>query len=306
MKGISRLQFLGSGSIGIVWKITDVVAVKRPTNDENGQVQNEYRIYDLLEKHPTCPNIVRSFYRIPSANFMQYMSGGTLDTRLRKRQTRDPTHDIVIDVSDREPACLVWRWMAELTDAVAWLECLGYVHGDLRPSNLLLDGEDHLKIADFDNTTTIGAVFDGLQPPYARILGDEAMGNRGAYGYHGPRTEQFAIGSVIYYTTRGFEPYNDVWLGTDHYDTILDYLQQMIFPPTGDGEIDRIIRNCWYGEFTSIQHLHGEITNTCPIVLSDMAKAMDEVEYNFASQQCEDLVANGILDHAPRPMAILS
>ena len=54
--------------------------------------------------------------------------------------------------------------MAELTAAIAWLESLGYVHGDIPSPNLLLDGGDYLKVIDFDNTVVMGS----------RVLGGEA------------------------------------------------------------------------------------------------------------------------------------
>ncbi|KAL8698698.1 MAG: hypothetical protein Q9201_006433 [Fulgogasparrea decipioides] len=278
--------------------------MKRPIKDDNEQVQNEYRIYDLLDKHPN-PNVVRSFYRIPSANCLQYMSGGTLDQRLRKHQTRDPIHNLVVNVNHKEPAHLVWRWMAELIDAAAWLECLGYAHGDLRPTNLLLDSEDHLKVADFDSTTAIGTVFDGLQPPYARVLGDEAAEARGTFGYHGPRTEQFAIGTLVYYMTRGCEPYDSEWLGEGHEERVVDRLQAMVFPPTSNAEIDTIIRKCWHGKFISIQRLNTEVIHARPVVLSSLAKALDKAECDFASRQCRRLIAQGVLDQAHRGLVIL-
>ncbi|KAL9004830.1 MAG: hypothetical protein Q9188_002374, partial [Gyalolechia gomerana] len=298
MSESSRPKLLGWGSTGIVYKLTNTIAVKRTNLNETEPTTNEYRIYDLLDKYPACPNIIPSFYRIPSTIFFQYMSGGTLDQRLRKHQSRDE-HGIVVDVAQKEPAYLVYRWMAELIDATAWLESLGYTHGDLRPSNLLLDGEDHLKIADFDNTTTIGDVFDGLQPPYARVLGDEGGKDRGTFGYCGPRTEQFAIGSLIYYMTRGFEPYDGEWLGEDHEITVVERLQAMVFPQLSDGNVDMAIRNCWRGEYTSIQDLNTEVKHTCPDTSSDMAKAIDENAFRSAEQKCRQLVAEGVLDHAP-------
>jgi len=76
-------------------------------------------------------------------------------------------------------------------------------------SNLLLDSNNHLKLIDFDNTTKARFVFDNCQPPYARLLGDEAANNRGTFRYHGPRTEQFAIDSIFYYMTRNYKPYDN-------------------------------------------------------------------------------------------------
>jgi serine/threonine protein kinase len=64
----------------------------------------------------------------------------------------------------KEPTRKVELWTAELSGAVARLESLGLVHGDLRPDNLLLDGRDHLKLVDFNRTEKIGTELHGSLP----------------------------------------------------------------------------------------------------------------------------------------------
>ena len=300
MTEILQPKLLSWGSVGIVYKVTEHIAVKRAFVDDNKGVRNEYRIYDFFDSVPKCPNLVQSFYRIPSANFLQYLSGGTLDERLRRHQKRDPVTDLVSEVTYKEGEKLVWRWMAELIDAIAWLESLGYAHGDIRPPNLLLDNDDHLKVIDFDNTIALGTTFDGCQPPYARVLGDEASGNRGAFGYHGPRTEQFAIGSVFYYMTRGYEPYDNEWLGDAHGPTVVGLLQEMKFPTTDDSDFDTIIRKCWHGEYELIRSLKLEVMRLGRGIGFSMAKAMGQEEYEARQRECRQLVENGVLDDTPR------
>ena len=293
-------KLLSFGAVGIVYQVTHDIAVKRAFADDDKGIQNEYRIYDLLDNMPCCPNLIRSFYRVPSANFLQYLSGGTLDQRLRQHQIRDPVNDRVIRVKDYEPQSLTWRWMAELTDAIAWLESLGYVHGDIRPPNLLLDDSDHLKVIDFDNTAAVGSAFDGCQPPYARVLGAEAAEDRGTFGHQGPRTEQFAIGSVIYYMTRGYEPYDNEWFGDDHGKEIVSLLQEKRFPKVGRNNTDTIIHKCWYGNYKLIKNLKVEVIRLDPSVKSSMAKAMQMEEYHARRQECKELVKLGVLDDTPR------
>jgi len=300
MTTTSKPKLLSIGAVGIVYQVTNDIAIKRAFADDDSGIQNEYRVYDLLDRMPSCPNLVRSFYRIPSANFLQYFSGGTLDRRLRRHQIRDPINDRVTGIKNYEAQSLIWRWMAELTDAIAWLESLGYVHGDIRPPNILLDSTDHLKVIDFDNTVALGSVFDGCQPPYARVLGDEDAENRGTFGNHGPRTEQFAIGSVICYMTRGYEPYDDEWFGDDHGPEVVSLLQEKNFPNIDDNDIDTIIHKCWYGEYKWIKSLKSEVMRLGRCTESSMAKAMREEEYQANRQECERLVKAGVLSKTPR------
>ncbi|KAL8800000.1 MAG: hypothetical protein Q9182_005481 [Xanthomendoza sp. 2 TL-2023] len=221
---------------------------------------------------------------------------GTLDERIRAQQTRDPVHNLVTKVNSKQPAYLIWRWIAELTEAIAWLEYLGLAHGDLRPGNLLLDGGNHLKVSDFDCATAYGEASDGLPPPYARVLGADGGEDRNTFGYVGPRTEQFAIGSLIYLMTRGFEPYDSEWLGKDHETKMVSLLRAMKFPPTSDSEVDKVIRNCWYGNYTSVQALNTTVMEICPGIRSRMAKVLDEHVFESAEQECKRLVEEGILD----------
>lgn len=93
----------------------------------------------------------------------------------------------------------------------------------------------------------------GAGPPWARILGPEAGSEEGTFGVCGNRTEQFAIGSVLYCMTRGHEPFE-----MDDFEDVtepVNRLQRMEFPPASDTELDRIIERRWRGQFSSVKDL---------------------------------------------------
>ncbi|KAJ4524889.1 hypothetical protein HRR78_003036 [Exophiala dermatitidis] len=226
-------KLLGWGDLGLVFELSDHIALKYAIAHGDPRFENENRIFDILERHAPCPHIVYSFLRVPNLNFMQRLSGGNLEMRLRSRQSRNPaTGQVVACTTEPEP--LILRWAKELAMAAAWLESLGLAHADIRPANLLLDAEDHLKLADFDNTQAIGTDVEVGTAPYCRVLGDEAGDLRGYFGLLGPRTEQFAIGSVFYYMVKG----------------------NMEFPHWDPNDMkERVIRDCWYGKFDCIEDL---------------------------------------------------
>ena len=172
---------------------------------------------------------------------------------------RDPATQQVSKVTNREPQGLVYRWMKELSNAAAWLESIGYAHCDIRPANILLDDEDHLKLADFDRTAKVGDSLEVGTAPFARLLGQEGGVDRGTYGDAGPRTEQFAVGLVFYLLTSGHDPYQDQWLGENHGPKMMDLLQNMIFPSADHSELDTLIQKCWLGGFDSIEILSDEM-----------------------------------------------
>jgi serine/threonine protein kinase len=49
------------------------------------------------------------------------------------------------------------RWIRQLVSAAAWLETLGYAHGDLRPQNILLDQSSNIVVTDSNATVKRGA-----------------------------------------------------------------------------------------------------------------------------------------------------
>lgn len=111
---------------------------------------------------------------------------------------------MVTKVERLEPLSLRKEWMNDLAQAVAFLESLNLVHGDLRHENILLD-HNRLKLSDFDYTVEIGTDFEACMAPYGRILnGNETdQGRRGTSCFLGSRTEQFALGSLYYLINYG-------------------------------------------------------------------------------------------------------
>ncbi|OAA69692.1 protein kinase domain-containing protein [Cordyceps fumosorosea ARSEF 2679] len=112
-------------------------------------VENE--TYDLIERHNPPPHFIRSFLRLPYAHFMQ-RPPESLEERLRGNRRVDPETGRCLEGAaagaDRPRRAL---GRGGCPRRFAWLEgALGVVQGDLRMANLLLDAEEHLKVADFD------------------------------------------------------------------------------------------------------------------------------------------------------------
>lgn len=97
--------------------------------------------------------------------------------------------------------------------------------------------------------------------PYGRLLNrnEPDEGRCGTSGSLGPRTEQFAIGSLCYFINYGYEVYGDRSLTDDpkeHGPKVMDLLQNMTFPElNGDPLIDGIIHKCWHNKYASISDL---------------------------------------------------
>lgn len=93
---------------------------------------------------------------------------------------------------------------------VQYLHSLGYIHGDMRPRNFLIDEYGIVKLSDFKFTTKIPN-----QP-----LGQKAILERGipaymspelftAEGVHSFQSDFWALGCVLYELRRGFLPFGN-------------------------------------------------------------------------------------------------
>lgn len=278
---LSSYRFLSIGAVGFVYQIDSCVVLKFPRDPNDERFSREIEIFNLFEKHSPCPDIVQSFLRDPKGNFLAYLSGGTLEQRLRGKGV--------------ESLSAIGRWAMEFSNAAAWLESLGYIHGDLRPLNIHFAAHDHLKLTDFDSVAKIRTRYDGAAPPWARLLGPEAGDENGTFGRCGAKTEQFAIGSIIYFATRGYEPYEMEDWGEDLGPKVVELLQRMKFPDLSRGCLDKIIEQCWNGQFATLKDL-AKKTSLLPGA-NELPRAfpLDKVHYEEIRRKCRHLVENGLL-----------
>lgn len=175
----SRPCLMTLGGIGAVYKLNDFLVVKVPCDPAEPDHATEQRVFDILERYPAHPNVVRSFSRIPGVTFLERLPGGHLASLLRTQQTKNSTTQQVLAVAEVLSLERSFKWMKELTSAAAWLGSIGLVHGDIRPPNIFIDAEDHVKLCDFDRAVKIGDRLDAGTDPFARLLGDEEDPGRG-------------------------------------------------------------------------------------------------------------------------------
>ncbi|KAJ5198746.1 uncharacterized protein N7498_007863 [Penicillium cinerascens] len=256
------VHWIWGGGISFVYEVHPRIVVKVPKSGEfeRQQFHKELEIYHVFSQNPPCPSIVQCFLFSGSGIFLEYMRDMSLSSRIQNNHTRDQQTMVVTRVEKLEPLHLRLEWMNDLAQAVAFLESLNLAHGDLRPENVLLD-RNRLKLSDFDCTAKIGTNYEACMAPYGRILNHEEsdQGECGTSGFLGPRTEQFALGSLYYLINYGFEVYGDRCLADDPYEhgpKVVDLLQNMEFPRLdGNPLIDDIIDKCWHNKYVKVSEL---------------------------------------------------
>ncbi|KAH8976599.1 kinase-like domain-containing protein [Lactarius hatsudake] len=106
----------------------------------------------------TSPWVVQLYYSFQDPLYlyliMEFLPGGDLMTMLMK-------YDVFSEDVTR-------FYMAECTLAIEAVHNLGFIHRDIKPDNVLIDKNGHLKLSDFGLSTGVHARTDGAY--YARLL----------------------------------------------------------------------------------------------------------------------------------------
>ncbi len=141
---------------------------------------NTVTIFDVGE-HQDRPYIV-----------MEYLSGGSLDDILRAEGARPPEQ--------------VFTWLEEAARALDVAHREGVVHRDVKPANLLLDGEGNVHVADFGIASAAGMhslTMTGTVLGTAGYLSPEqARGERA-----GPASDRYALAIVAWELLTGRRPF---------------------------------------------------------------------------------------------------
>lgn len=236
-------------------------------------------MYELIERSSPPPCFIQSFLRLPHAHFMQWMPD-SLDFRLRSNRRQNPKTLHCLEVLRLEPTAKIEQWATELSSALAWLESIGLVQGDLRPTNLLLDNDDHLKLVDFDSCAKMGDRDPGLPLPWSSLK----------HEFYGAGTEQFAFGSILYNITRGLEPYED------RGPVVITLFLAMEFLELSDSRLDVLTLRCWRGEFTTLADLAKHCATLEGARSAATANATDDEYMRRMKRTCEELLRTKLAD----------
>ncbi|XP_065053397.1 cyclin-dependent kinase 2-like [Rhopilema esculentum] len=153
MDGFERVEKIGEGTYGIVYKARDkstgkTVALKkiRLDSETDGVPSTAIREIALL-KEVSHPNIVRLLDVIYSDKKL-YLVFEYLSQDLKKYMDTAPAGSL-------EPK-LVKSYLYQLLSGIAYCHAHRILHRDLKPQNLLIDVQGNIKLADFGLARTFG------------------------------------------------------------------------------------------------------------------------------------------------------
>jgi len=168
-----------------ILKKSEVIRLKQVEH-----VKAEKQILTMIE-HPFVVNILNTF-QDEKRLFMllEYVNGGELFSFLRKE--------------GRLPNDHARFYAGEIILAFAYLHTMHIVYRDLKPENLLIDCEGHIKITDFgfakvveDRTWTLCGTPEYLAPEIIQSKG------------HGKGVDWWALGILMFEMLAGYPPFYD-------------------------------------------------------------------------------------------------
>ncbi|KAH6692787.1 kinase-like domain-containing protein [Leptodontidium sp. MPI-SDFR-AT-0119] len=229
-------------------------------------LDHEKAIYEVLnERKFKHPNLLRCILAIPEGIFLERLAT-ILEFRNRNREKEPVSESTAI------------RWTAQLVSAEAYLEELGYIHGDLRPSNILLTKEDHVKLCDFDATVRPGERLRTATPGFSQVSDLKTFQPCMA----SCSSEQLAIGSCIFAIGTGTEPLQDA----------VDQVQRFFwndFPSTHGVIFGEVIQNCWRKRYSSIVEVKHAITADLSAAYKNVP-VMDNHELELRIKECQEFL----------------
>jgi eukaryotic-like serine/threonine-protein kinase len=197
-------KLIGHGGMGDIYLATDetlgrAVAIKilavRYADDEavRGRFTREALAAARLSSDPNTVTIFDvGEWRERPFLVMEYMGGGSLEQRLREGGEHSPEEAL--------------EWLEQAARALDTAHAQGVVHRDVKPGNLLLDGEDNVHVADFGIATAAG--LDSLTQT-GTILGtagylspEQAQGERATGA-----SDVYALGVVAFELLTGERPF---------------------------------------------------------------------------------------------------
>ena len=194
--GYEKLDRLGIGSFGEVWKIKDVtkdppkiLVAKIPLNKKfNAKFEEEAHILRKLAGHKGVPKVFEMIeIKNKRAMIQEFISGKTLYEVIERELEEVEIESVVI----------------QLADVVAHSHDIGIIHRDIKPGNVIVQPDGTIKLLDFGTAKELreketSETSTGTRPYMApeQIMGKSQR-----------RSDVWALGVVMYVLYTGMFPF---------------------------------------------------------------------------------------------------
>eukprot|EP01022_Parablepharisma_sp_SALTPOND_P013779 TRINITY_DN1848_c0_g1_i5.p1 TRINITY_DN1848_c0_g1~~TRINITY_DN1848_c0_g1_i5.p1 ORF type:complete len:638 (+),score=41.35 TRINITY_DN1848_c0_g1_i5:123-1916(+) len=191
MEKYEIIRALGAGGCGQVYLVKEKATDKEYAMKEimtagksAKKYENESKVMELLCKldHKNIVKIIDSFSLPIMGKYvivMEYCKGGSLEDIFKSHKK---AHEAI-------PESKIIQWLLGLQ----YMHNMGVMHRDLKPDNILFDGKGTLKIGDFGISKVMTEKYAHTRVGTLYYMSPEAI-----QGKHGPATDMWGLGCVLY------------------------------------------------------------------------------------------------------------
>ena len=197
----------GTGGMAVVYRALDIaldreVAIKVFNRElaaqgvSPGLFLHEARIAATINHPAVVPIYSCGEWDGTAYIVMQYMGGGTLESRLRR-------------VKGRLPVMETCRWIRDVCEGLDAARELGIIHHDVKPANILLDLDSNAKISDFGLSRVVsGKSASAFLDPTKMWLSPQYVSpEKVLTGEEGPEGDIYSLGASFYHLLAGEPPF---------------------------------------------------------------------------------------------------
>lgn len=205
--GLELLELIGSGGCGAVYRAAAAgkpCAVKVFSSMAIHRKALAAALQRLQQAGPHRGVLAVEHFDLEHSPYhliMPLLGGAERDDQGR-RVWHTPTLADLGRMADAERA---WNCIGQLAEALAWLHRLGVAHGNLRPCNVLLEG-DQLRLADVAQGWVGGVHHLELTDHFVHLCPEQAEHPEGFLEGRGPRWDVYSFGVLAYRLLTGRLP----------------------------------------------------------------------------------------------------
>ncbi|KAI9837188.1 MAG: hypothetical protein M1837_003090 [Sclerophora amabilis] len=220
----------------VVWLDGRQVSFREPAKDSIESLAREREVYERLGSHPNIIGYLGVVEVEPGVDSLQLelASKGDLRAFIRKNQPDTFSNQTRL------------AWLIGIASALAHIHSRGVFQCDFSCRNLLLTGDDVVKLCDFG-----GSKIDDKKPDLAEEPWyDLPLRGRKFRDTPFMKRELFAFGCAIYEIMAWKKPFGELSM-----EEVEKAYAREEFPDTSDLFAADIIRRCWNEEFESAQEV---------------------------------------------------
>ncbi|KAH8729156.1 kinase-like domain-containing protein [Ilyonectria robusta] len=232
--GVQRV--LACGSSAFIGEVDDSTILKYPLEPGGDMIrlELEHKILTIVGQHP---RIIAHKGSTDAGLYLERAANGTILEYLTE--------------SDHPAPHLQQRvaWCRQLTEAVDHIHAKRVIHCDIQPTNILVDQNLHLKLADFqghylsEDSEVILTGWSGEPCRYFCPRDNVFEANI--------MTDLFALGSTIYFIMTGHEVFRDIIYGEAGWDeAVRSRFSRGVFPEDSHA-CAAVTQKCWRQQYGS-------------------------------------------------------